>query len=291
MKTKVIFFIILGLMSCSQKQKNISNARKYINQWNYDRALIEILKYREDKNAEVQYLLGYCYFGKNEYDEAKNYFKNSLDIDSLFRDSIINLYTTGAKKALKVRALSKASQFYKTLADLIPDYKQADNLFLVADLNYQQGNYPGALLGYLRAFEIDSVSDNARKALKNFLRSLIECDSLELARKIALKEYKRARTSENILILGEINFSIGKKLYGMGLFDSASIFFKEVNTNNEPKSLVDDACFYLGEIYYQQGNFNQALDYYKKVLRLNPYQKGELVQKSQARIKEIKENL
>ncbi|MGQ9664611.1 MAG: tetratricopeptide repeat protein [bacterium] len=291
MKTKVIFFIILGLMSCSQKQKNISNARKYINQWNYDRALIEILKYREDKNAEVQYLLGYCYFGKNEYDEAKNYFKNSLDIDSLFRDSIINLYTTGAKKALKVRELSKASQFYKTLADLIPDYKQADNLFLVADLNYQQGNYPGALLGYLRAFEIDSVSNNARKALKNFLRSLIECDSLELARKIALKEYKRARTSENILILGEINFSIGKKLYGMGLFDSASIFFKEVNTNNEPKSLVDDACFYLGEIYYQQGNFNQALDYYKKVLRLNPYQKGELVQKSQARIKEIKENL
>lgn len=291
MKTKVIFFIILGLMSCSQKEKHISNARKYINQWNYDRALIEILKYRDDKNAEVQYLLGYCYFGKNEYDEAKNYFKNSLDIDSLFRDSIINLYTTGAKKALKVSELSKASQLYKTLADLIPDYKQADNLFLVADLNYQQGNYPGALLGYLKAFEIDSVSDNARKALKNFLRSLIECDSLELARKIALKEYKRTRTSENILILGEINFLMGKKLYGMGLFDSASIYFKELNTNQEPKSLVDDACFYLGEIYYQQGNFNQALDYYKKVLRLNPYQKGELVQKSQARIKEIKENL
>lgn len=278
-------------MSCSQKQKNISNARKYINQWNYDRALIEILKYREDKNAEVQYLLGHCYFGKNEYDEAKNYFKNSLDINSLFRDSIINLYTAGAKKALKVSELSKAAQFYKTIADLIPDYKQADNLFIVADLNYQQGNYPGALLGYLKAFEIDSVSTNARKAIRNFLRSLIECDSLELARKIALKEYKSTRTSENILILGEINFLIGKKLYGMGLFDSASIFLKEVNTNQEPKSLVDDACFYLGEIYYQQGNFNQALDYYKKVLRLNPYQKGELVQKSQARIKEIKEKL
>ncbi len=291
MKIKIIFVIILGLLACSQKQKHISNARIFINQWNYDRALIEILKYREDKDAEVQYLLGYCYFGKNEYNEAENYFKNTLSIDSVFRDSIINIYTDAAKRAIKISELSKALQFYKTLTDIIPDYKQADNLFLVADLNFKQENYPGALLGYLRAFEIDSMSDNARKSVKNFLKSLIECDSLELALRIALKEYKRAKTSENILILGEINYLIGKKLYGKGLYDSAIVFFKEVNTNQEPKSLVDDACFYLGEIYYAQGNFNQAIDYYKKVVRLNPYQKGELVQKSQARIKEIKEKL
>ena len=289
MKTKIIFILIFELIICSQKIQHINNARKFINQWNYDRALIEILKYREEKNVEIQYLLGYCYFGKNEYDEAKDYFKNSLDIDSLFRDSIINIYTNAAKKALKISELPKALQFYKTLADLIPDYKQADNLFLVADLNFQQGNYPGALLGYLRAFEIDSISETARKSVRNFLKSLIECDSLKLALKIAIKEYKRSKTSENILILGEINYLIGQKLYVLGMRDSAVVFFKEVIANQEPKSLVDDACFYLGETYYQQGNFSQALDYYKKVLRLNPYQKGELVQKSQARIKEIKE--
>lgn len=289
MKTKIIFILIFELIFCSQKIQHINNARKFINQWNYDRALIEILKYREEKNVEIQYLLGYCYFGKNEYDEAKDYFKNSLDIDSLFRDSIINIYTNAAKKALKISELPKALQFYKTLADLIPDYKQADNLFLVADLNFQQGNYPGALLGYLRAFEIDSISETARKSVRNFLKSLIECDSLKLALKIAIKEYKRSKTSENILILGEINYLIGQKLYVLGMRDSAVVFFKEVIANQEPKSLVDDACFYLGETYYQQGNFSQALDYYKKVLRLNPYQKGELVQKSQARIKEIKE--
>jgi len=288
-KTKIIFILIFELIFCSQKIQHINNARKFINQWNYDRALIEILKYREEKNVEIQYLLGYCYFGKNEYDEAKDYFKNSLDIDSLFRDSIINIYTNAAKKALKISELPKALQFYKTLADLIPDYKQADNLFLVADLNFQQGNYPGALLGYLRAFEIDSISETARKSVRNFLKSLIECDSLKLALKIAIKEYKRSKTSENILILGEINYLIGQKLYVLGMRDSAVVFFKEVIANQEPKSLVDDACFYLGETYYQQGNFSQALDYYKKVLRLNPYQKGELVQKSQARIKEIKE--
>jgi len=287
-KTKTFLLSIL-LISCSQKDIHINNARRFINQWNYDRALIEILKYREDKNAEIQYLLGICYFGKNEYDQAKDYFRNSLQIDTLFRDSIINIYTISAKKALKISDLKKVLQFYKTIAELVPDYKQIENLFLVADLNFQQGNYPGALAGYMKAYEIDSTSETARKSIKNFLKSLIECESLSIARIVALREYKRAKTSENLLLLGEVNFLLGKKYYDKGQFDSATVYFKEVVTNQEPKSLLDDACFYLGEISYTSENYAQAMDYYKKVLRLNPYQKGEFVQKSQERIKEIKE--
>ncbi|MEO0094713.1 MAG: tetratricopeptide repeat protein [candidate division WOR-3 bacterium] len=288
MKFKFLLAIIF-LLVCSQKNTHIKNARKFINQWNYDRALIEILKYREDKDAEIQYLLGICYFGKNEYDQAKDHFRNSLQLDTLFKDSIIYVYTTSAKKALKISDLQKALQFYKTIPDLIPDYKQADNLFLVADLHFQQGNYSGALAGYIKAYEIDSTSEMARKSVKNFLKSLIECDNLLTARMIAQREYKRIKTSENLLLLGEINFLLGKKYYDKGQYDSATVFFKEVETNQEPKSLLDDACFYLGEIFYASEKYDQAMDYYKKVLRLNPYQKGELVQKSRERIKEIKE--
>ncbi len=289
MKTNISLIILLGFIFCSQKGQHINNARKFINQWNYDRALIEILKYREDKDAEIQYLLGYCYFGKNEYDQARDHFANVLKIDTLFKDSIISIYTNAAKKSLKINNLQKSLQFYKTLADLIPDYKQADNLFLVADLNFQQKNYPAALLGYLKAYEIDSTSESAKKSKRNFLKCLVECDSLELARSVALNEYKHLKSSENILVLGEINYLIGKKLFNNSMYDSATVFFKEVVTNQEPKSLVDDAYYYLGEIYYSGENFGQAMEYYSKVLRLNPYQKGELVQKSQARIKEIKE--
>jgi len=284
-----IFLLSIILISCSQKNIHISNARRFITQWNYDRALIEILKYREDKNAEIQYLLGVCYFGKNEYDQAKEYFRNSLQVDTLFKDSIINIYTISAKKALKISDLKKALQFYKTIAELVPDYNQTDNLFLVADLNFQQGNYPGALSGYMKAYEIDSTSEIAKKSVKNFLRSLIECDSLSIARIVALREYKRTKTSENLLLLGEVNFLLGKKYYDKGQYDSATVYLKELVTNQEPKSLLDDACFYLGEIYYTGENYAQAMEYYKKVLRLNPYQKGEFVQKSQERIKEIKE--
>uniref|UniRef100_A0A7V3RH06 Tetratricopeptide repeat protein n=1 Tax=candidate division WOR-3 bacterium TaxID=2052148 RepID=A0A7V3RH06_UNCW3 len=288
MKDKFIIILIL-LTACSQKEVRINNARKFINQWNYDRALIEILKYREDKDSEVQYLLGYCYFGKNEYDQAKEYFKNSLGIDTIFKDSIINLYTNAAKKSLKISELKKAIYFYKTITELVPDYQESENLFLLGDLNFEQGNFIDALSAYLKAYAIDSTSELARRSIKNFLKILIELDSLQIAQKIALREYKRARTSENLLTLGEINFMLGKKYYEKGQYDSATVYFKEVVSAQEPKSLLDDACFYLGEIYYAGNNFEQALEYYKKVLRLNPYQKGELVQQAQMRIKEIKE--
>lgn len=280
-----IFFILF----CTQKNIHIKNARNFIAQWNYERALIELLKYREEKDSEIQYLLGMCYFGKNEYEQAKEHFRISLSIDTVFRDSILNIYTNSAKKVLKISDFQKALQLYKTLVDLIPDYKQADNLFLVAELNFQQGNYSDALLGYTKAYQIDSTSEMARKSVRNFLRTLIECDSLDLAHVIAKREYERARTSENLLLLGEINFRLGMKYYENKVYDSATVFLKEVVANEEPKSLLDDACFYLGEIFYVIENYNQAIEYYKKVIRLNPYQKGELVQKSQARIKEIKE--
>ncbi|MCX7994505.1 MAG: tetratricopeptide repeat protein [candidate division WOR-3 bacterium] len=281
--------LILIFFSCSQKNVHIKNARKFISQWNYDRALIEILKYREDKDSEVQYLLGVCYLGKNEYDQAKEHFKNSLNIDTFFRDSILNLYTNSAKRAMKISDLEKALQFYKALADLLPDYQQADNLFLVANLNFQQGDYYNALLGYLRAYQIDSVSEMARRSMGNFLKSLIECDSLQAARRIAIKEYKRAKTTDNLLMLGEINYLIGKEYFDKKEYDSALVYFNEMAASQEPKSLLDDVYFYIAEIFYAGENYSDALEYYKKVLRLNPYQKGELAQKSQLRIKEIKE--
>ncbi|MEO0160869.1 MAG: tetratricopeptide repeat protein [candidate division WOR-3 bacterium] len=286
---KKSYFLIILLLTCAAQDVHVKNARRFIGQWNYDRALVELLKYRETPDAEVQYLIGVCYFGKNEYDQAKEHFKIALDNDTIFKDSIINVYNTATKKALAISDFKKALYFSRILADLIPDHRQADNLFLMADLNFREGDYHNALLGYLKAFDIDSTSEVARRSIKNFLRTLIACDSLKRAHALALKEYKKMRTSENLLLLGEINYLLGKKYFASNQYDSALIYFKEIAVSQEPKSLLDDSYFYIAEIFYNQENYSQALEYYKKVLRLNPYQKGELVQKAQARIKEIKE--
>lgn len=274
---------------CSQKEEHIKNARKFILQWNYDQAMMEILQFKNEKDAEIQYLLGYCYLKKNEYVEANNYFNQSLMIDTIFKDSIIGLYTKMANNALKISDLNRALILYQELANLIPEYKQADNLFLMGNLYFEQDNYPAALDAYMKAYQLDSLSETAKKSMKKFIKVLMESDSLEMALRLAQREYDRSKIADNILQLGEIKFLLGERLFRAGLSDSAKKMFLGIIALQEPKSLIDDAYFYLGEIHLAADSLSQALESYKKVIRLNPYQKGELVKRAQERIKEIKE--
>ncbi len=286
---RIFFIIILGMVLCSQKRERINNARRFINELNYERAIMEILNYRNEQDAEVNYLLGYCYLKKNEYEEAGRYFEKSLQIAPLFRDSIIAVYNSMAKKLLKISDLNRALILYQKLVELIPDYKEADNLFLIGDLNFEQGNFPAAISAYKRGFEIDTASYIAKKSMRNYIKALIECDSLREALILAENEYKKSRSAENIIRLGEIKYLLGLKLFNRGLSDSARSLLFGVISLGEPKSLIDDAYFYIGEIYYSLDSLEQAIETYKKVIRLNPYQKGELVKKAQQRLKEIRE--
>jgi len=282
-------FFILFFINCSNKTEHIKKAREFIKKWDYDRALTEIISYRKEQDAEVQYLLGYCYLKKNVFEEAANYFKNSLAIDDLFKDSIINIYDKLAKNALRINEPERALIFYQEAAKLVPEYEQASNLFLIAGLNFKKGNYPAALKAFMRAFEIDSTSEQAKKAKYNYIKTLKECDSLEQALHLAEEEYEKLKTAANMLQLNEIRFELGRKLFTEGALDSASLFFEQILAMQEPKSLLDISYFYMGEIHLKKGDQSTALKMYKKVLRLNPYEKGEIVKKAKERIKELKE--
>ncbi len=282
----VIFILLTG---CAQKGERIKNARKFIGNWNYDRALTEIISYRNAKDAEVQYLLGYCYFNKNEFEEAAKYFTNSLARDTIYKDSIVNLYNRFAQNAINIDEQQRALFFYQEIAKLVPEYSQANNLFLLGDIYFAQGNYPSAAAAYRQALRIDSGSNRAKQARINLIRSLAESDSLISALALADNEYQRLKSAANLLLLTEMKFALGKKLFETGLLDSARFFFDDIVAGQEPKSFLDDAYFYLGEIYLKKNLPDAALEMYTKVLRLNPYEKGELIRKTKERINEIKE--
>jgi tetratricopeptide (TPR) repeat protein len=282
----ILAFSILA--GCAQKEERIKNARKFMGQWNYDRALTELITFRNAADPEIQYLIGSCYLRKNEYDEATLYFGRSLKTDSTFRDSILKIYTSLAKNALAINDLPRALRHYQDLAKLIPDYNQANNLFVIGDLNYNQGNFYSAMEAYFKALEIDSLSKRARGILPRLVKCLIESDSLDRALFISTREYEKLKVAENLLTMSEIKFTIGQKLFQAEAYDSAKTYFRSIIDQQEPKSLLDDSYFYLGEIMLKTDSVGAALEAYKKVLRLNPYQKGDIVKKAQDRINEIK---
>jgi tetratricopeptide (TPR) repeat protein len=281
--------LALIAVRCFSPEERIENARKFIREWNYDRALTEIISLRHKKNAEIQYLLGYCYLKKNEFDEAALYFEQSLTTSDRFRDSILVLYNGLAQNALKIDEPERALYLYQECARLIPEYDQANNLFLVGDLHSEKGNFAAAVEAYTRALEIDSTSEKAKNTMPNLITALRESNQLARALFLAEKEYDKLKTAANLWQLSSVQHAIGVRLFDEGNLDSAKTYFDHIIASQEPKSLLDDAYFYVGEIYFMKNNFPQALEAYKKVLRLNPYEKGDIVKKAKARIEEIKE--
>ncbi len=286
----LLFFLLTAmLVSCSNKAEHIANARGYIKTWNYNRALTEIISYRKAKDPEIQYLLGYCYLKKNEFGEAAIYFKKSLANSDVFKDSVIMLYDRLSENAMKIGESERALFFYEEIAKLVPMYEQASNLFLIGDLNFDNGNYPASIQTYIKALAIDSTSKQARRTKQKLVKALFENNSLYRALELAQEQYENLKTAANLLQLSEIHFALGNNLFNKGLLDSAQAFFELIISMQEPKSLLDDAYFFVGEIYLKRNDFDKALEAYKKVLRLNPYEKGEVVRKAKERIKEIKE--
>ncbi|MBN2621684.1 tetratricopeptide repeat protein [candidate division WOR-3 bacterium] len=289
---RVLILVLIALAwctHCSSKTEHIRIAREYINEWNYDRALTELIAYRKQRDTEIQYLIGYCYLKKNQYDEAALYFATSLNSSSEYRDSIIAAYNTLANNALRIEEPHRALLLYQEIAKLIPDYDQTTNLFIVANLNFEQGNFPGAREAYVKALEKDSASAQARKARYRYITCLKECDSLDHALELATVQYEALKTSANLLLLNEIRYMIGTQAFAQGLMDSAEVFFQTIIDMQEPRTLLDASYFYMGEILLARNDADGALSMYKKVLRLNPYEKGELVQKAKDRIEELKE--
>ncbi len=283
------FMLTLMLASCSNKAERIANARKYIKTWNYNRALTEIISYRKAKDAEIQYLLGYCYLKKNEFGEAAIYFQKSLVNSEFFKDSVIALYNGLSRNAIKIKEPQRALFFYGEIAKLVPTYEQASNLFLIGDLNFDNGNYPASIQAYTKALAIDSISKQARRVKQKLVKALFESNNFYKALLLAQEQYEKLKTAANLLQLSEIHFALGYKLLNEDLLDSAEVFFELIISMQEPKSLLDDSYFFVGEIYLKRNNLDKALEAYKKVLRLNPYEKGEVVRKAKERIKEIKE--
>jgi len=289
-RIRLLAFILLVIaIQCTRKEERIENAREFIAEWNYDRALTEIISLRKEKDCEIQYLLGYCYLRKNEYAEALEYFRNSLNVDTTFKDSIIRSYNMLSQNAIKINEPERALFLYQEITKLVPEYEQASNLFLIGDLNYESNNHEAAIRAYTRALQIDSTSEEAKKAKPRLIESLAAVGNLALALSMSEAEYEKLKTAANLLLLSKIELALAVKHFEAGRLDSAEIYFGHIIASQEPKSMLDDAYYYTAEIYYLRGSYDTALEYYRKVVRLDPYQKGEMTKKAKERINEIKE--
>ncbi len=87
---------------------------------------------------------------------------------------------------------------------------------------------------------------------------------------------------------GNCAFQLAREARGGGRVSEALSRLEQMIGLGEPENLLDQAWFERGELLYGVGRFDEALESYRMVLERNPARTGQLVERAQRRIDDIR---
>jgi tetratricopeptide (TPR) repeat protein len=242
------------------------------------------------EDADVLVRLGSAYGRRGEVEAALQYFRRTLEQDSMYRDIVAIELTEAARIARDegspdnmARALEMVQPMGTAYLPLdlklnlaehyvaVSDYSRALPLYVSALESGETG--PDTWLSTARAFQ---ESGGCREGLTYFERYLESPAARRGAGSAARWQY------------GQCLFEVGEQDRIAGRSAPALKKLDLLIGQGVPRTLLDRAHFSRGEILRRVGNLDAAQLDYQMVLDLNPALTGPLVRVAQERIREIR---
>lgn len=239
-------------------------AEAFYNKNDYPKAIIYFDKYVEDTRKtltrEENYQVAYAHYKSGNYQKAIGYFEKSIkDKDQMSQNAHYHLadcYLQTGQKNFAQNAFYAAYQ--------IPGNEELreDALFNYAKLTFELAYDPfntsmAALNQYITDYPGSSRIDEAYKYLTNlFLSSKDYQASIDAIEKLRVKNKDLQSAYQRI------TFQRGVQLFNAGRYDLAIENFRKSLNNNMNKELAALARFWLGESYFQLGEYTRAIDLY-----------------------------
>lgn len=297
----------------------------FFNEKDYDRAITEgneLLNFNisDTYKAEVHKIIGESYFMKGNYAEAYPHLKTYLDTQSNPSES--DLYEMGFVAA-KLQKYDEAVSYYNQLINSSSAlsqnaYYQLGNAYLqtnkkqealsafrsayqmnydadvqklaheqYAKLSYDIGNpfeaAPTVIQNYINQYPSDSKTAEMKKLLvKSYLYSGNYKETLAAIDKL------QNSTPETDKIDQEVSYLLGTEEFNKGNYDAAERYLLRSLEFNINKEFYNRALYWLGQTYYQKGNYPSAIVRYERLLDASfperqqlPYDLGYAYFKSQ----------
>lgn len=310
-------FEYFDMIKTLPKYKNLVKpyyVQLYFSQKDYDRAISEGQDLLADDQltteyrAEVNKIVGECYFMKKDYDSAYPYLKKYLDAKE--NPTMNDLYEMGFVTA-QLQRYTEAVYYYSQILNeksaLAQNaYYQLGNAYLenhqkqealsayrsayqmnydaqikelagakYAKLSYDIGNpyeaAPKVLQGFIDRYPRSSSNAEMKKLLaKSYLYSGDYKQTLE-----ALKKMDKP-TEETQKIEQEVTYMLGVEAYNKGNYQEAEAYFQKSLKYNFNKKIELKAKYWLGQSYYQQRDYDKAIATFESLkLQSGDYEEKE----------------
>jgi len=275
----------------------------YYNDKDYDKAVSEgTALLNEDVSdsykAEVHKIIGESYFMKNDYDSAYPHLKDYLNVQQ--NPSENDLYEMGFVAA-QLKKYDEAVSYYNQLLNsnsaLAQNaYYQLGNAYLAVNKkqealsafrsSYQMGydqnvkqlaHEQYAKLGY----DIGNPFESSTTVIQDYITANPNGAKTAEMRSLLVKSYLYSgnfketlnaidklpnSTPETDKVDQEVSYLLGTEEFNKGDFDEAEKYFLRSLEFNINKEFNSRALYWLGQVYYQKGNYPSAIVRYEKLL-------------------------
>ncbi|MBW7674790.1 tetratricopeptide repeat protein [Chryseobacterium chendengshani] len=258
--------------------------------------------------AEVHKIIGESYFMKNDYESAYPHLKDYLSVQQ--NPSENDLYEMGFVAA-QLKKYDEAVSYYNQLINsnsaLAQNaYYQLGNAYLAVDkkqealsafrssykMDYdasvkQLAHEQYAKLGY----DIGNPFESPTTVIQNYITANPSGPKNAEMRSLLVKSYLYSgnfketlnaidklpnSTPETDKVDQEVSYLLGTEEFNKGNFDEAEKYFLRSLEFNINKEFNSRALYWLGQVYYQKGNYPSAIVRYEKLVTENFPEKQQL---------------
>ncbi len=242
-------------------QALIEIANYYFNEADYEKSIEYFLRVprsglTREQRAEVNFRTGYSYFVQKEFARAKNYFRESKDVQNEYYYptnyylGLLEFFEGNYDAAVRQFRIVERSNTYK---DYIPYY--------LAQIYFAQGKYDELI-----AYAVPKLADTKLRNEKE-IRQLIGqayFERGEYQQALPYLEYYAERTNR---LREEEFYQLGFTQYQNGKYEPAQEAFKEISGLNS--QLGQSANYYLADTYLRQGDRTSARYAFGNAMRMS----------------------
>jgi TolA-binding protein len=255
---KEIIFDVAGIVGQS-----------YYHLGNFNRALPYLEKFNSNppvsKTNQDIYRLGYTYFQNNQFEKAIEQLvevASGKDTTAQYANmhlAACYLKTDQKQKARNTFDIAYRIGFNKELTELA--------LYNFAKLSYELGNQQDALrdlVKYVNNYPEAASIDEAKTLLSNLL-----LNTRNYKEAIQIIESIKNPSKDNQTALQRVCYYRAEELYLNNDYTGALELFTKSSKNDSDKKLFALAHFWIGELNYKLGNYQQSFDAYLKFSGFN----------------------
>lgn len=285
----------------------------YYNDKDYDKAISEgnaLLNedISDSYKAEVHKIIGESYFMKKDYTSAYPHLKDYLSVQQ--NPSENDLYEMGFVAA-QLKKYDEAVSYYNQLVNsnsaLAQNaYYQLGNAYLAVDKKQEalsafrssyQMDYDAKVKKLAHeqyaklSYDIGNPFESASTVLQNYINENQNDPNTPEMRSLLVKSYLYSGNYKETLnaidklqssspdidkVDQEVSYLLGTEEFNKGNYDEAEKYFLRSLEFDINKEFNNRALYWLGQVYYQKGNYPSAIVRYEKLLNENFPEKQQL---------------